>query len=167
MTPISNFRIHILYLNSVLFLRHWQMIEIITYYFDLSGYYEIGHTAQQYMHCFPQKRTRPPFNSGWILLLRIKRTYDKCIIWNTVTKYVIVWRFLCEKWKQIKYLTTSLSSFSVLSMLFIESHLLPQFMYDGFLFHINQYSKLYNHKDTTHHFSDFLIEWSMIICLLY
>ena len=88
------------------------------------------------MCCFRQKRMRPPFNSGWTLLLRINCTYDKCIIWNTVTKYVIVWRFLCEKWKQIKYLTTSLSTFSVLSM----------FMYDSFLFHINQYSKLYNHK---------------------
>ena len=25
-------------------------------------------------------------------------------------------------------------------------------MYDGFLFHINQYSKLYNHKHTKHHY---------------
>ena len=104
------------------------------------------------MYCFRQKRTRPPFNSGWTLLLRINCIYDKCIIWNTVTKYGIVWRFFMRKWKQIKYLTTSLSTFSVLSMLFIESYLLPQFMYDCFLLHINQYSKLYNHKHTKHHY---------------
>ena len=157
MTLFSNLRINILYLDALnlylskVLLRHWQIIEIITYCCNLSGYYEVGHSTQQYMHCLRQKRTRPLFNSGWMLLLHNyidKCTWNKCIIWNNVTKYVMT--FLCEKWKQIKYLTTSLSSFSVLSMLFIESYLLPQFMYDSFLFHSNQHLKMYNYKHSKH-----------------
>ena len=33
-----------------------------------------------------------------------------------------------------------------------ESYLLPQLMYDSFLFHINQHLKMYNHKHTKHHY---------------
>ena len=58
------------------------MIEMITYCFNLSGYYEVGHTEQQYMHRLRQKLTRPFCNSGWMLLLRISVPEIGALYWT-------------------------------------------------------------------------------------